>query len=147
MSEHITSETQVAIGDFLKLSDKDKKGKFSYVGEVVGKDGTWIVMNTFEGTMHLKIGADNDLSIGSKPVGWDKFSKNPEKFLAQKIDKEQKAREERMKPIVTQKEKALGIARENPKMAPKKLTKLIMVEVGCSEALAANYMLLARVKK
>jgi hypothetical protein len=81
MSNKITSLSQVNVGEFVKFTDKDKNGKFSYIGEVISIVDGWINVLTFDGEFGFLIDEKNDLeTIITIPVGWKKYKADPESY-------------------------------------------------------------------
>lgn len=144
----ITKFDQFQLGEFLKFVDKDKKGKFSYVGKIVDIcDKTkFITINTYHGLIGFKIDISNELYItDEKPIGWDKFEKNPEKY---KADLKQKEREKDIAvPVKTQKELIFELVEQNKNLDRKNLVKLIKNKLNLKEPEFAIQLDIALLKR
>lgn len=144
----VTKFDQFQLEDFLKFVDKDKKGKFSYVGKIVDIcDKTkFITINTYHGLIGFKIDPSNELYItDEKPVGWDKFEKNPEKY---KSDLKQKEREKDIAvPVKTQKELIFELVEQNKNLDRKNLVKLIKNKLNLKEPEFAIQLDIALLKR
>ena len=161
----ITTIDQIKVGDFVKLVDRDKSGRFSYIGEVINtQKETKLLpaafeMLTFEGIMGFTFPRTNkdedEIRTGSKeeaepnelyltttkPAGWAKFKKNPKDF------KEQKQEEAKVVPAVPKKQQVLELVQANPRKKEAALLKLALKEIGGAEATLKNYIKLALAKK
>lgn len=152
--QRITSMKDVKVGDFIKFCDKDKKGKFSYTGEVIGigKDPVFqaacIETICFEGNFGFVICAENELYLlDGKPVGWDKFKKDPAAYRRGLRNKEEAKEEARAVPVMkTQKEQVFDLVKDNPKLTDSKLWKLVRDSVKGDEAVLKNYIKLGQMK-
>lgn len=81
MADKIISMSQVNVGEFIKFTDKDKNGKFSYIGEVISIVDGWINILTFDGEFGFLIDKQNDLeTVATTPVGWKKYKADPEAY-------------------------------------------------------------------
>lgn len=142
----------VEIGMFIRYSDKDKRGKFKYVGEVTHvneKDETFEMLTMSLDMSHgMVIGfclkeeeeekpqgfnakkkqkeENHQLLevINTKPKGWAKFKKDPEKFFGQN------SKNKPIEPIKTQKEKVFDLVKSNPRKKLKALLSLAKKEIG-----------------
>lgn len=114
--------SDVQIGNFIRFSDKDKKGKYHYTGEVIDIKDKFIMIETFYGIMGFTINTENELSIDEKPSGWEKFKKDPIKF--KKELKEKEIKKDIAPPIKTQKELILDFVKENKNLTKSKLLKM-----------------------
>lgn len=162
MSEtQITSIEQIKVGDFVKFVDRDKSGKFSHVGEVVGiQKETKLLhpsfeMLTFEGTMGFRFPKEkgevtpqnketleNELYITNvKPKGWAKFKKDPSGF------KDDLKEEEKVVPVKPLKDRVADLVAANSRKKEAALLKLAKKEIGGSDTKLSNYIKLALTKK
>jgi len=155
MADLITSLKQVKIGDFVKFTEKDKQGKFTYVGEVISIEQGWINILAFEGEIGFKIDKDNHLeTILTQPTGWKKYKDNPEayrfKINTDKLkarQKEQKAREDEVANIKTVKEKVKEFVLSQKERTLEKLLKKVSKEFkDTDQKLLTNYIQLALLK-
>lgn len=140
----------VSVGDFVKYSDKDKRGKFNYVGEVIHVDKKLetFEMMTFIGDMGFCLTEVEDeyepATVGQprkkkepsnqvlekttvKPKGWAKFKKNPEKFTEENLTQKE------VKPQKTQKQKVFDLVKANKRKKLAGLLKLAKKEIGGDE--------------
>lgn len=114
---------ELKLDNFVKFTDKDKKGKFSYIGKIIKIDEEWVIIETFEGIMGFKICTENDLMHADEPSGWTKFTKNPEKF---RQDIKNKEKQKDIAPEVkTQKQLIMEFVRDNKKLKKNKLLSLL----------------------
>lgn len=117
---------QINVGDFVRFNDKDAKGKFHYIGQVIEvneKESGFFTMDTFQGTMSFKVCPENDLETSEKPVGWDKFSKDHSKY---RTDLRQKELEKDIAPVIkTNKELIYDFVKLNKKLTKPKLIKAL----------------------
>lgn len=154
----ITSIDQVKVGNFVKLVDRDKSGKFSYVGEVISvREETKLLpgmfeMLTFDGVMgftfphnksedptHKKEELGNELYfVKTKPTGWAKFKKDPTVT---------KKEEPKIIPAKPKKEQVFDLVKANPRKKEAALLKLALKEIGGSQTQLKNYIKLALAKK
>ena len=154
----VTSLNQIKRGIFVKFTDKDKNGRFSYVGEVidftlgiattVGADrntvmaGAEFTMVTTEGIMgfNMEKPEDNDLTITTtKPPGWAKFRKDPVKFKSAEIKKNVV-----VLPTKTKRELVAELVIANPRKKESALLKLAKKELGGNDTQLTNYIRLAK---
>lgn len=157
----ITSMNQIKRGIFVKLVDRDKNGKFSYTGEVislelgnkttVGMDRTVVTkgagfqMRTMGGVMGFDMSEPdaNELYVTTtKPAGWAKFTKDPDKF--RKVQEEKNAV---VLPTKTKRELVAELVAANPRKKESALLKLAKKEIGGNETQLKNYIKLALAKK
>lgn len=154
--KQITSIAQVKKGDFVKFVDRDKQGRFSYIGEVIsvtpGKEkkvykgtiqkGAKFEMLTFEGVMgfYVETGDENEIYLtDTKPKGWAKFKKDPTGFK-EELNAPQP-------PKKSRKELVADLVAANPRKKEASLLTMAKKEIGGSEATLKNYIKLALVKK
>ena len=115
----LTAFEEVNVGDFIRFTDRDKSGKFSYVGEVMTvtkakkKEPAFFEMLTFDGLMGFvfdeKNGFESDLTkTNSKPKGWAKFKKDPKAFAAANAPPP-------VLPKKTKKEQVMELVAANPR--------------------------------
>lgn len=136
-------------GQFIRVVDSDKSGKFSHTGEVVKvvipKSGTpYFEMLTFDGMMGFMMDESHNHELyeaASKPKGWAKFKKNPKKF------KEVLEEEKKVEPVKTVKEKVFDLVKANPRKKEPSLLKLAKKEIGGPESKLKSYISLALLKK
>jgi len=138
----VTKLSQVKVGSFIRLVDRDKQGKFSYVGEVtvVTKDPPHFEMITMEGTMGFCMATPtaNELHMTTtKPTGWHKFKNNPSKF------RESKA----VHPPKTKRQLVFELVAKNTRKGEPALLKLAKKEIGGSDIQLLNFIKLALAKK
>ena len=165
----ITSIDQVKRDMFVKLVDRDKQGKFSYIGQVtdinlghgqkvgmekkkvrVGAGFTMKAMVEIGSQTHvLDIGVDmedpkaNELYVTtSKPTGWAKIMKDPEAF---RIEEEKKNAV--VVPTKTKRQLVEELVAANPRKQMASLLKLAKKEIGGNETQLSNYIKLALAKK
>ena len=157
----IKSITDVKRGMFVKLVDRDSSGKFSYVGEVIslnlGKkttvgmnkhtvlEGACFHMRTMEGVMGFDMSepCGNELYVTkTKPKGWAKFMKDPEKFKKAAIEKH-----DVIKPTKTKRELVAELVSANPRKKESALLKLAKKEIGGNLVQLKNYIKLGLAKK
>lgn len=124
--EQIKNIKQIKEESFIKYVGKDKKGNFSYVGKVVAICNItgFVTIETFQGTMAFKICKENDLFFSEKPVGWDKFEKDPFKYRKNLLDKEKS--KDIAPPVKTLKEMVFDLVTKNIKLNKKKLIKTVI---------------------
>jgi hypothetical protein len=162
--KEIKSVNDVKIGDFVKFEDRDKSGKFSYIGEVITVQeekkfvAPLIEIETFEGVMGFtfpkEMKDDDDFVIrksdnqhhplfltDTKPTGWSKFKKDPKKYI------ESKEASEIVVPVKTKKEKVFELVAANPKKNENALLKLAKKEIGGTDGQLLSYIKLALAKK
>lgn len=143
----INKLSEIKVGDFIKFTEKDKSGKFHHVGQVltINETDKNFVMEAFEGTMGFTICKENELHIVEKPVGWDKFIKDPFKFRKNVKNKETL---KDIAPVVkTQKELVFDLVKENKKLTKAKLLKLLVKTYpNASDVMLKNHMELALMK-
>ncbi len=148
LTELITKMSQIKIDDFIRFNGKDNKGKFHYIGQVVEINETevgYFTMETFQGTMSFKVCDENELEATNKPIGWDKFSKDPFKY--RNGIKEKEIEKDTAPVIKTQKELIFDFVKANKKLTKVKLTKALKKEFPkVSEAILMNNMALALIK-
>lgn len=146
----ILSIKDVKVGEFIKYSGRDKSGKFHYVGEVRSVEAGWINILTLDGYsmgFHNEGFKDTELHLTDKPVGWDKFVKNPEKAKEKAKEKEEAKREAAKLPVLkTTKEQVFDLVRDNAKLSDNKMLKLVMQNVKGDEATLKMYIALAESK-
>lgn len=157
----VTSINQIQRGMFVKFTDRDKNGKFSYVGEVIdlnlGKEtkvgmdkdiamiGANFTMITTEGVMgfDMEKPTANELSITTtKPAGWAKFKKDPVKFKSSEVKKNVVVLETK-----TKREQVAELVASNTRKKESALLKLAKIEVGGNETQLLNYIKLELSKK
>lgn len=140
----------IKVGDFIKFVEKDKRGKFSYSGEVIKVDASTNSIETlcFEGNFGFNIVPSNELYLlDGKPVGWDKFMKNPDAYRKGLMEKEKAKEDAKAIPIVkTQKEQVLDIVKDNISLTENKLYKLVKSQVNGNESILKNYIKLGILK-
>jgi hypothetical protein len=155
MADLITTLKQVKVGDFVKFTDKDKSGKFNYVGEVLSIEQGWINILAFEGEMGFKIDKDNHLeTILTQPTGWKKYKDDPEgyrlKINNEKLkarQKEQKAHEIEAASMKTVKEKVKEFVLSQKERTLEKLLKKVSKEFkDTDQKLLTTYIQLALLK-
>lgn len=140
--------SEIKLGDFVRFNEKDAKGKFHYIGQVVEineREMGFFTMDTFQGTMSFSLTDGNDLELCEKPVGWEKFNKNQSKYRHDLKDKEIL---KDVAPVVkTQKELIFDFVKLNKKLSQKKLLKLLKEEFPTvSDTSLSNKLQLALVK-
>ena len=164
--KEISSVDEVKVGDFLKFEEKDKSGKFHYIGEVikVQKESKFVApcieMQTFEGVMGFTFPKtmkdDDDTAVrpkqetqkhllyltDTKPTGWSKFKKDPDKYLDSKKEEEQI-----VVPVKTKKERVFELVAANPRKKEDALLKLAKKEIGGTDNQLLSYIKLALSKK
>jgi len=157
----IKSINDVKRGMFIKFVGRDSSGKFSYVGEVislnlgnkstVGMDrrtvlaGATFQMRTMEGVIGFDMSepGDNELYVTkSKPTGWAKFMKDPQKFKKTEIEKHAV-----VKPTKTKRELVAELVAANPRKKEPALLKLAKKEIGGNETQLKNYIKMGLAKK
>lgn len=120
----ITNKNSVSVGEFVKFTHAEKKGKTVHVGEVIDilsqEDGDWLVMQTFVGKMHFKFGK-NDLTKGEQPVGWKKFKTDPDAYFKDKRKQEDAKEQKIVAETKTLKTRVYEFVQDNPKMSEAKL--------------------------
>lgn len=146
----IKNRKDVQVGNYVKLTIVDKKGKFSYIGEVTdivsSEDRDWIVLTTMIGTMHLDI-HKNEMEITQEvPVGWKKFRANPDKFLEDQRKKEHTKEIEIAASTKTLKEKVLEYVKANAKKKDATLIKECSAEFKAAPELVKVQVQLARLR-
>ena len=146
----ILKMNQIKVNDFIRFNDKDKKGKYHYIGQVIEineKEKGFFTMETFYGTMSFSICDENDLELTDKPVGWDKFSKDPIKY---RNELKQKEIIKDTAPVVkTQKELIFEFVLSNKKLIKNKkklLKELIKQFPKVSESILSTNLELAIIK-
>jgi len=140
-SKKIKNVNDIKVGDFVKFIDRDKQGKFSYVGEVISVTGNSITMRSFEGVFGFTICEENDLELCSKPTGWKKFLQNADEF---KKEVEKKAQ---IKPKKTKQQIIQDYIKNNPKLKESGILKLAHKELGGDKKLLKIQIKLAMSKK
>ena len=148
MSVKLKKMADVNVGDFVRFNDKDKSGKFHYIGQVIEINQTemgFFTMETFQGTMSFTLDSENDLESAEKPVGWDKFIKDPFKYRG---NAKQKEVLKDIAPVVkTQKEMIFDCVKDNKKLTKVKLLKVLKKQFPTmSDVKLANNMELALIK-
>lgn len=106
MGKKIQKIKDVDVGQFVKYTDFDTKGKYQYHGQVIKIDEIfnmiWIL--TFIGELGFNLSKKYDLEITEEiPSGWDKYIIDPEKFRmvrSLKVIKKRKNEEEKQKNII-----------------------------------------------
>jgi hypothetical protein len=148
--KHITKFEEVKKGSFVRFVDRDSGGRFAYVGEVVvvtaskKNEPAYFEMQTFDGTMGFvyddKNGFDVELyESASKPKGWAKFIKNPEKFLEAEAPTP-------VKPTKTKKQQVMELVAANPRKREGGLLTLAKKEIGGTDGQLKTYIRLALTK-
>lgn len=140
----------VKVGDFVKYSDKVKKKKFSYVGEVthIDKSRETFEMMTHYGDMgfclakveeketfdteynkeETKTKNNQELEVVTKkPKGWAKFKKDPENWVKENLYDTTPVK------IKSKKQKVFDLVKNNPRKKLKGLLTLAKKEIGGSE--------------
>lgn len=155
MADLIQNLKQIKIGEFVKFTDKDKSGKFSYVGEVTSIEQGWINILTFEGEMGFKIDPNNHLEkILTQPTGWKKYKDDPEGYRL-KINndklkarqKEQKDRELEVANMKSVKDKVKDFVLSQKERSLDKLHKKCIKQfTGTDSKVLLNYVQLALLK-
>lgn len=152
----IETINDVEVGMFVRYSDKDKRGKFKYIGEVLSVDEK---LETFE-MLTMALDMSHGMVVGfclkeveekpqqgfnakkekkeenhqlleiinTKPKGWAKFKKDPEKFFGQN------SKNKPIEPVKTQKQKVFDLVKSNPRKKLKALLALAKKEIGGNEA-------------
>lgn len=149
--KQITKPEEVNKGDFVRFVDRDKQGRFSYVGEVMVVQPTkknelgYLEILTFDGTMGFfhdekKGFADELYATNSKPTGWFKFKKSPKAFAKANAPKP-------VAPAKTKRQQVMELVASNPRKKEAGLLTLAKKEIGGSEAQLVNYIKLALAKK
>jgi hypothetical protein len=163
----IKTLNEISVGDFIKMVDRDKQGKFNYIGEVIsvqkGKtskvsSGSFesrpsketyemsagFEMATFEGVIGfcMEDPSVHELYHTAKPKGWAKFKKDPVAFKGPPEPTEIKINEMKSK-----KELVLELVKNNSRKNEKSLLKLAKKEIGGSDTQLANYIKLALLAK
>lgn len=149
--KQITQFDQLKEGEFVRFVDRDKQGRFSYVGQLIKvqpetkEHQQCFEMLTYDGIMGFHV--DNELDIelfenATKPKGWAKFVKDPKKFLNTTTEEVKP-----VEPVKTKKQQVMDLVAANPRKAEKSLLKLAMKEIGGSEVQLTNFIKLALAKK
>lgn len=148
----IKTINDVEVGMFVRYSDKDNRGKFKYIGEVLSVDEK---LETFE-MLTMALDMSHGMIVGfclkeveenfnskkekkeenhqvleiinTKPKGWAKFKKDPEKFFGQN------SKNKPIEPVKTQKQKVFELVKSNPRKKLKALLALAKKEIGGNEA-------------
>lgn len=148
--------SDVALDDFIEFKDMDKQGKFSYVGKVIKKDTS---SNYFEmQTMHahrqgfyFKPDGENrnsgKLFKGEKPVGWDKFDKDPDAYYKKQQDKKEEKRQEEQQIKQTTKEQVFALVTNNPDLNSSKLLEKARQDIGGDDKLLSMFIKVAVMHK
>ena len=153
----LTSLTQIKVGDFVKLVDRDDQGRFSYTGQVTnietGKEvkkevhgkkvsvieDSSFEMKTFEGIMGFNMDEPDIHELyktTTKPKGWGKFIKNPKGFKEPEI----------VEVTKTKKELVFDLVSDNSRKGEKALLKLATEKIGGSTKQLSTYIKLAKLK-
>lgn len=148
MAEQIKTTKQLTIGDFIKFTDKDKQGKFSYVGEVMSISDGWISILTFEGEMAFKICPENSLEkISTPPVGWKKYRANPEKHRLEVILEKRRVYEAEAAAIKSLRDKIKDFVLSKKERNLDKLLKIAVKEFKDADPkILKNYIQLTLLK-
>lgn len=96
MGKKIQKIKDVTIGEFVKYSDSDNKGKYQYHGQIIKIDDitNMIWMLTFIGELGFDLKKKYDLEVTDEvPIGWDKYIIDPEKYRMTRALKAVKKRE------------------------------------------------------
>lgn len=124
----IKSPKDVSVGDFVKLTDRDERGRYTHTGQVddVTKSG-WITINTFFGILEIKFSDEGELTHSAQPRGWKKFIKDPEKYKRELLERETK--KDLAPEVKTQKQIIQEILEKNKKLKKGKLVQLLKKEL------------------
>ena len=147
----ITKLEEVKEGDFVRFVDRDKSGRFTYVGEVINvqkakkDEPVCFEMITFDGTMGFTFDAEAGFDAelyqhSTKPAGWAKFRKDPEKF-------KEAQKPEPAKPVMTKKQQVFELVKANPRKREAGLLTLAKKDIGGSPSQLKTYIQLALAKK
>lgn len=157
----IKSINDIKRGIFVKLVDRDSNGKFTYTGEVISLDlgretkvgmdkhivmeGACFEMITMGGVMGFDMSDPkaNELYITTtKPTGWAKFKKDPEKYRQSEVEKNTV-----VLPTKTKRELVAELVTANPRKREAALLKLAKKEIGGNLTQLKNYVKLGLAKK
>jgi hypothetical protein len=146
MSEKIVKVKDIKEGQFIRVVDSDKSGKFSHTGEVikVSIKPPYFEMMTFDGVMGFDMDDSHKHELyesASKPKGWAAFKKNPKKY------KEKIVEESKVEPVKTIKEQVFDLVKANPRKKKPSLLKLAKKEIGGPASKLQTYIDLALLKK
>lgn len=148
MSE-ITKLDDVSLDDFVEYKDTDKQGKFSYVGKVikVDKEANYfemLTMNANRQGFYMRTSMHNGkLFKGEKPVGWDKFEKNPDAYTEKQQEKKEAKKKEEHTIRLTTKEKVFALVKDNPELDSAKLLKRARQDIGGDDSLLTMFIKVA----
>jgi len=140
MDVKIVSATKLADGQFIKFLDRDKRGKIEYIGRFVSKNESTdtVEIECPEGDFGFVI-SKNELYITlDTPTGWERFSKNPEKYRSSQKEKEVK---KDLAPVVkTLKEQIKEFVEANVKEKEASLIKLAIKKFTGDSTTITNYV-------
>ncbi len=148
--DSITNKNSVSVGEFVKFTHVEKNGKTMHVGEVVEllshEDGDWLIMQTFVGKMHFKLGK-NDLTKAEQPVGWKKFKNDPDGYFNDKREREDAKEQKIVAETKTLKTRVYEFVQENPKMTEAKLILEASKKFSANQELVKLHVKSALVRK
>lgn len=148
--DSITNKNSVSVGEFVKFTHVEKNGKTIHVGEVVEllshEDGDWLIMQTFVGKMHFKLGK-NDLTKAEQPVGWKKFKNDPDGYFNDKREREDAKEQKIVAETKTLKTRVYEFVQENPKMTEAKLILEASKKFSANQELVKLHVKSALVRK
>jgi hypothetical protein len=163
---------ELILENFIKFSDKDRGKTYSYIGEIVKIDEeneTFEILvllpdssNYYEIGFSLKKDEKKENSFNilktkkrtkekseqklehfkTKPKGWSKFKKNPEKYISDNREKE-----EIKEPIKSTKERIDEMVQKNPRKKINTLLSIAKKEIGGNVKQLEAYIKLALVRR
>lgn len=143
----IKTLAEIQLGEFLRFEDRDDKGKFSYVGKVVNiiKSENMVEIKPFQeaGLFGYIIDDKTNLFKDEKPVGWDKFEKDPDAYFQKQRDKV----EEQNQLKLTLKQSVFAFVKDNPAFDNEKLMKKCKKEIEGDEKLIEMFVKVALMQK